>query len=73
MWSIAQAVVALALLVGLPAVLETPTSNLGLIAAAAGALVLVGLAFHGIARFVRSRKPGSFPDSIMPPKEPPRK
>ena len=73
MLHIAQALVALVLLVGLPAVLETPTSNLGLIAAASGALLLVALAFHGIVNFVRSRRPRIYPDSIMPPREPPRK
>lgn len=69
---ILQSLAALALLVGLPAVLETPSSEAGMIAAAIGALILVAVAFHGVVSFVRNRKPHSYPDSIMPPKDPPR-
>ena len=68
-----QAGVALALLVGLPFVLEPPATDEGMIAASIGALVLAGVAIHGIMRFVRSRKPGAYHDSVMPPVEPPRK
>ena len=69
MLPILQAVVALALLLGLPIVLEAPTSTQGELAAAAGAVLLVAVAIHGVVRFVRSRKPRSFPDSIMPPRK----
>jgi len=64
-----QAITALALLIGLPMVLEAPSSTEGLLAAAVGALVLVALAFQGITRFVRSRRPRVYPDSVMPPRK----
>jgi uncharacterized membrane protein (UPF0136 family) len=67
-----QAGFSLALLVGLPVVLETPTSDEGLIAATIGALVLLGVAIHGVIGYVRSRKPRSYHDSVMPPVEPPK-
>jgi hypothetical protein len=70
---LAQAGVALALLIGLPFVLEPPTTDERMIAATIGAVVLAAVAIHGVVRFVRSRKPGSYHDSIMPPVEPPRK
>ena len=69
---ILQAVFALALLVGLPVVLESPTSDEGMIAATIGALVLLGAAIHGVVGYVRSRKPRSYHDSVMPPVEPPK-
>jgi hypothetical protein len=69
---ILQAVVALGVLIGLPVFLEAPTSIEGMIAAGAGALILLGAAFHGVVAFVNSRKPKRFPDSMMPPKEPPK-
>jgi hypothetical protein len=66
-----QACAALALLIGLPFVLPTPTSTEGELAAAIGAIVLVALGVQGVVRFVRSRKPRSFPDSVMvPPRKP---
>ncbi len=68
-----QAFLALAALIGLPLVLEAPTSTAGMIAAGVGALILVGLAFRGAVGFVNSRKPKRYPDSIMVPREPPRK
>jgi uncharacterized membrane protein (UPF0136 family) len=68
MLHLAQAAVALALLVGLPMVLETPATQEGELIAAAGAVLLVAAAIHGVVRFVRSRKPRSFHDSIMPPR-----
>ena len=71
MWHLAQAVVALALLIGLPFVLPTPSSTLGELAAGLGAVVLVAAAIQGVVRFVRTRKPRSFHDSvIVPPKKP---
>jgi len=68
-----QSFLALAVLIGLPVVLETPSSTAGMIGAVLAALVLVGIAFRGIVGFVNSRKPKRYADSIMPPKEPPRK
>jgi hypothetical protein len=69
-----QAGLALAALIALPMLVETPESLYGRIAAGVIALILVGLAFRGIVGYVRSRKPRSYPDSIMPPKKaPPRK
>ncbi len=70
---LAQAAVALALLIGLPFVLEPPATDERMIAATIGAVVLAAIAIHGIMRFVRSRKPRAYHDSIMPPVEPPRK
>ena len=70
---LAQAGVALALLIGLPFVLEPPSTDERMIAASIGALVLAAVAVHGVMRFVRSRKPRAYHDSIMPPVEPPKK
>jgi uncharacterized membrane protein (UPF0136 family) len=67
-----QAVVALGVLIGLPVFLEAPTSIEGMIAAGAGALVLLGAALHGVVHFMRSRRPRPFLDSMLPPKEPPK-
>ena len=67
---IVQAVLALAVLAGLPVFLETPESPGGEIAAAAGALFLVAVAIHGVVRYVHSRKPRSYADSMMPPPKP---
>ena len=64
--------VALALLVGLPNVMEAPTSTEGMLGAAAGALVLAVVALRGVLAYVRSRKPKSYHDSVMPPVEPPK-
>ena len=68
-----QAAIALAVLVGLPVFLEAPASEEGMIAAAIGALVLAGIAIQGVAGYVRSRKPRSYLDSVMPPLDPPTK
>lgn len=67
---IIQAVFALAVLVGLPVFLEAPASLEGMIGATAGALILVAVAIRGVLSCVRSRKPSSYHDSIMPPVEP---
>ena len=69
---ILQAVFALAVLIGLPVVLDTPASLEGMIAAAVGAVILCLVAIRGVARYVRSRKPSSYHDSVMPPVEPPK-
>jgi hypothetical protein len=68
-----QAGLALAALIAAPLLFDAPEELWGQIAAAAGALILVGLAFRGMVGFVRSRKPRSFPDSVIPPKKRPRK
>ena len=68
-----QAFLALAVLIGLPSVIETPTSTTGMIAAAIGALILIGVAFRGIVGFVNSRRPKRFPDSMIAPKDLPKK
>ena len=73
MFHLAQAAVAFALLIGLPIVLEPPSTEDRMIAAAFGALFLAAVAAHGVLGYVRSRKPKSYHDSIMPPVEPPRK
>ena len=69
---ILQAVFALAVLIGLPVFLDTPASLEGMIAATVGAVILVLVAIRGAVRYVRSRKPSSYHDSVMPPVEPPR-
>jgi acyl-CoA reductase-like NAD-dependent aldehyde dehydrogenase len=69
MLHLAQAAVAFALLIGLPIVLEPPSTDERMIAAAFGALFLAALAAHGVLGYVRSRKPRSYHDSIMPPIE----
>ena len=66
-----QAGIAIILLAGLPIALEAPNTLEGEIAAISGAVILVAIAAHGVFRFVRTRKPRSFHDSIMvPPKQP---
>ena len=70
---IVAAVVALAVLMGLPAVLETPSSTAGIAAAAIGVLLLLVIAIRGVVLYVRSRKPRSYHDSVMPPVEPPKR
>ncbi len=67
---ILQAMFALAALIGLPVLLETPTSSEGMITATIGAAVLIAIGIQGVIGFVRSRKPQSFPDSLMPPPTP---
>jgi hypothetical protein len=70
---IAQAVISLGLLIGLPFFLEPPETLEWQIAAVIAALILAGLAFRAIVGFVNSRRPKRYADSIMVPKEPPRK
>jgi len=65
-----QAIFALAVLVGLPVFLETPTSTAGIVAATVGAVILIGVGIQGMIGYVHSRKPKSFPDSIMAPPKP---
>ena len=71
MLHVLQAAVAVILLFGLPIVLETPKTTEGVLAAIAAAVLLLAIAIHGTVRFVRSRKPRSYLDSvIVPPKKP---
>ena len=69
--AIAQAAIALALLIGLPFIYE-PETHSELLYTGFAALVLLAFLVEGVARFLRSRRP-RFHDSIMPPKEPPTK
>jgi hypothetical protein len=69
---IVQAFLALAALIATPLVFEAPDEPWELIAAGVGALILVGLAFRGVVGFVHSRKPKTYLDSVMAPKEPPK-
>ncbi len=68
-----QAILALGALALGPNMLETPEETWAQILAALVAIVLVGIAYHGVVRFVNSRRPKRFPDSIMAPKAPPKK
>ena len=71
MLHVLQAAVALVLLVALPIVLESPKTTAGELTAIAVAVLLIAVAIHGVVRFVRTRKPRSFPDSVIaPPKKP---
>ena len=63
---LSQTVIAVALLIGLPLFVPTPESDEGILFAVAVALVLAALAVRGVVRYVRSRKPKTFLDSIMP-------
>ena len=67
---IIQPVIALALLVGLPFVLDPPATDERMLSAAISALALAAVAIHGVVRFVRSRKPSAYHDSVMPRVEP---
>jgi len=68
-----QAIAALGALAAAPFVLEEPESIEWRIAAAFGALILIGLAYRGIVGYVNSRRPKRFHDSVMAPKGPIRK
>jgi hypothetical protein len=61
-----QAAVALVLLIGLPIVLEPPTTPWGVGGLVTASLLLMIFCAEGIVRFVRSRR-RPFPDSIIPP------
>ena len=67
--SIAAPIVALAFLIGLPFVMETPESEWGILAAVAGGLILAAVVVKGVVAYVRSRKPRMYADSVMPPPE----
>jgi hypothetical protein len=63
-----QAFLALGALIAAPLLFDAPDELWQQIAAGAVALILAGLALRGMIGFVRSRKPHSYPDSLMPPK-----
>ena len=66
-----QAFLALGALIAAPLVFETPDETWEQVAAGVAALILAGLAYRGVVGFVHSRKPRSFPDSIMVSRRPP--
>ena len=68
-----QAFLALGALIAAPLVVEAPDELWEQVAVGVAALILVGLAFRGVVGFVHSRKPKRYHDSIMVPKDPPRK
>ena len=70
---IVQAVFALAVLVGLPVFFDAPATLEGMLGVTVGALILAGYALRSVLAYVRSRKPSTYHDSVMPPVEPPRK
>ena len=61
-----QAGVALALLIGLPLVLEPPTTPWGVGGLVTASLLLLIFCAEGVVRFFRSRRK-PYPDSIIPP------
>jgi hypothetical protein len=61
-----QTAIAVALLIGLPLLVPTPESEIGTLLAIVVALVLAAVAVRGVVRYVRSRKPKSYLDSVMP-------
>jgi len=61
-----QAFVALALLIGLPIVLEPPTTPWGVGGLVTASLLLMIFCAEGIVRFIRSRR-RPFLDSVIPP------
>ena len=61
-----QAAVALALLIGLPLVLEPPTTPWGVGGLVTASLLLLIFCAEGVVRFIRARR-RPFPDSIIPP------
>ena len=68
-----QAFLALGALIAAPLVFDVPEERWQQVAVVVVALILAGLAFRGLAGFVRSRKGRVYLDSIMPPKKRPRK
>ena len=65
--ALVQAVAALALLIGLPFVL-TPVSSMEIAGVGIAGLVLLGFLVEGVLRYLRTRKPVAFLDSLMPDK-----
>ena len=69
---IIQAFLALGALIAAPLLFDAPEELWQQIAAGVVALILAGLAFRGMAGFVRSRRPRVYLDSLMPPKVRPK-
>ena len=69
---ILQAFLALGALIAAPLLFDAPEELWQQIAAGVVALILAGLAFRGMAGFVRSRRPRVYLDSLMPPKVRPK-
>lgn len=61
-----QACVALALLIGLPIVLEAPTTPWGVAGLVVAAMLLMTFLVEGVLRFIRARR-RPFADSMLPP------
>jgi hypothetical protein len=61
-----QALVSLALLIGLPLVLEAPTTPWGVAGLVVAAMLLMAFLAEGVVRFIRARR-RPFPDSMLPP------
>jgi hypothetical protein len=61
-----QAGVSLALLIGLPLVLEPPTTPWGVAGLVVAAMLLIAFLAEGVMRFIRARR-RPFADSILPP------
>lgn len=61
-----QAAVALALLIGLPLVLEAPTTPWGVAGLVVAAMLLMAFLAEGVVRFIRARR-RPFADSMLPP------
>ena len=59
-------VIAVALLLGLPFFVPTPQTDFGVLLAVVVAVMLVALAVRGVVRYVRSRRPKAYLDSILP-------
>jgi hypothetical protein len=64
-----QALVAMALLIGLPLLVGTPETIEGMAAAFVAAFALFAFLLEGVARFIRNRR-RPYPDSILPPPPP---
>jgi hypothetical protein len=61
-----QAGVALALLIGLPIVLDPPTTPWGIAGLVVAAMLLMAFLVEGVMRFIRGRR-RPFADSMLPP------
>ena len=61
-----QAGVSLALLIGLPLVLDPPTTPWGVAGLVVAAMLLIAFLAEGVMRFLRARR-RPFADSILPP------
>ncbi len=64
--AIAQAAVALVLLIGLPIAVGTPATPMDIAVAAIAGMILLAFLVEGVARFMRSRR-RPFLDSVLPP------